>query len=93
MNREFTNDKLRAQILHYLWMQGSWSEFYTNYDRMRRRLSKVVKNNGKNITKQIEELVRWRWVLPRKNWDTISLNPIYKLSIKQYVVQHLDLDL
>jgi hypothetical protein len=37
---------------------------------MIRRLSNVVKNNGKNTMKKIEDLVKWNWVLPRKNWDT-----------------------
>jgi len=85
----FTDDQLRAQILYYLWNQGSWSEIYTNLDKMTRRLSNIVKNNGKNTMKKIEDLVKWNWVLPRKNWDTVSLNPVYKSQIKQYVDNHL----
>jgi len=56
---------------------------------MTRRLSNIVKNNGKNTMKKIEDLVKWNWVLPRKNWDTVSLNPVYKSQIKQYVDNHL----
>lgn len=85
----FTDDQLRAQILHYLWNQGSWSEIYTNLDKMIRRLSNVVKNNGKNTMKKVEELVKWNWILPRKNWETVSLNPVYRSQIKQYIEDHL----
>lgn len=80
---------MRAQILYYLWNQGSWSEIYTNLDKMIRRLGNVVKNNGKNTMKKVEDLVKWKWVLPRKNWDTVSLNPVYKDQIKQYIDIHL----
>ncbi|HEX5457898.1 MAG TPA: hypothetical protein VFX64_05875 [Candidatus Nitrosotalea sp.] len=89
MKTAFTDDQLRAQILYYLWNQGSWSEIYTNLDKMTRRLSNIVKNNGKNTMKKIENLVKWNWVLPRKNWDTISLNPVYKSQIKQYIDEYL----
>ena len=89
MKTTFTDDQLCAQILCYLWNQGSWSEIYTNLDKMTRRLSNIVKNNGKNTMKKIENLVKWNWVLPRKNWDTISLNPVYKSQIKQYIEDHL----
>ena len=56
---------------------------------MVRRLSNVVKNNGKNTMKKVEELSRLNWVLPRKNWETISLNPVYKSQVKQYIETHL----
>lgn len=92
MKAVFTDDQLRAQILYYLWNQGSWSEIYTNLDKMTRRLGNVVKNNGKNTMKKIEDLVKWNWVLPRKNWDTVSLNPVYKSQIKQYMDSHLILN-
>jgi hypothetical protein len=85
----FTDDQLRAQILYYLWNQGSWSEVYTNLDKLIRRLGNVVKNNGKNTMKKVEELVKWNWVLPRKNWETVSLNPVFKLQVQQYIKDHL----
>lgn len=89
MKAVFTDDQLRAQILYYLWNQGSWSEIYTNLDKMKRRLANIVKNNGKNVMKQLEDLVKWNWVLPRKNWETVSLNPIYKMQIKHHIDDHL----
>jgi len=49
----------------------------------------VVKNNGKNTEKQVKALVKMRIILPRKNWDTISLNPYYKNTIKQMIKDNL----
>ena len=46
MKREFSDDQLKAQIITYLWDQGAWGQIYTNYPRMKNRLSKVVNNNG-----------------------------------------------
>lgn len=89
MKATFTDDQLRAQILSYLWNNGSWSEIYTNFDKMKNRLSNVVKNNGKNIMRKVEDLVKWDWVLPRKNWETVSLNPLFKPQIKQYIQDYL----
>jgi len=56
---------------------------------MKNRLSNAIKNNGKNVMKKVEELVKWNWILPRKNWETISLNPYYKPKIKQYIQDNL----
>ena len=92
VKREFTDLELQAQILYSLYVQGKWSEIYTNYDKFKRRLSIVVKNNGKNTDKQVKSLVKLRLVLPRKNWDTITLNPFYKNTIKQMIRDNLDIN-
>ena len=89
MKREFSDDQLKAQIITYLWDQGAWGQIYTNYTRMKNRLSKVVNNNGKNIEKKVKELSKLHWVAVLKHGDTISLNPTYKLIIKTYRDVHL----
>lgn len=87
--KEFTDLELQAQILYSLIVHGKWSEIYTPYDPFRRRLSNVVKNNGKNTDKQVRVLVKQRLVLFRKNTKTIALNPYYKLTIKQIIQENL----
>jgi hypothetical protein len=89
MKRDFTDGELKAQILWSLYQHGKWSEIYTNYDTFKKRLSVMVKNNGKNTERQVKALVKMRMVLPRKNWDTISLNPYYKNTIKQMIKDSL----
>ena len=89
MKRDFTDGELQAQILWSLYQHGKWSEIYTNYDTFKKRLSVIVKNNGKNTERQVKALVKMRMVLPRKNWDTISLNPYYKNTIKQMIKDNL----
>lgn len=92
VKREFTDLELQAQILYSLLMHGKWSEIYTNYDGFKRRISNVVKNNGKNTDKQVKSLVKLRYVFYRKNGDTIALNPYMKLSIKQMIHDNLGID-
>jgi hypothetical protein len=93
MNRDFKDEELQAQIMYYLWNQGAWSEIYTNYDKMKRRLSKIVKNNGENVERQVEKLVKKKYVFWRKNGYTISLNPYAKLIIKKFLHSRGFLDL
>ncbi len=89
MLRDFSDNELMAQNLSYLWDQGSWDEIYTNYTKMKKRLHHTVKNNGKNIEKKVRELSKINWVEIHKNDDTISLNPIYKIMIKNFRDQYL----
>ncbi len=82
MKRAFTDDELQAQILDYLWNQGAWGEIYTNYTKMKKRLHHIVKNNGKNVEKQVKELSKKKQLVEiHKNGDTLSLNPFYKTEI------------
>jgi len=89
MKREFSDAELRAQIITYLWDQGAWGQMYTNYPRMKNRLSKAVNNNGKNVERKVKELSKLYWIKVLKHGDTISLNPTYKLIIKTYRDVHL----
>jgi hypothetical protein len=89
MLRDFSDNELMAQILSCLWDQGSYGEIYTNYTKMKKRLDHIVKNDGKNIEKKAKELPKINWVEIHKNGDTISLNPIYKIMIKNFRDQYL----
>ncbi len=93
MKEEFTDLGIQAQILWYLYGKGAWDEMYTPFDSMIRRLSNIVKNNGKNIKKQTKNLVKKFLVLRKKQGDTISLNLYYKLTIKQFIHEQIGLDL
>jgi len=93
MKKEFTDLELRAQILWYLYGEGAWDEWYTPFDSMIKRLSHIVKNNGKNIKRQTRELEKNFLLSRKKKGDTISLNLNYKLTIKQFINEQLDLDL
>lgn len=89
LKREFSDDELMAQIVSYLWDQGAWGERYKNYTQMKNRLSKVVNNNGKNVERKVKMLSSKNWITIKKNGDTISLNPIYKIMIKNFRDQYL----
>jgi hypothetical protein len=79
--------EIQDTILHYLWQEGAWGQNYTNYEKMRRRLGMVVKNNGKNTDKQLKKLVNDRLVLKLKQGRTYSLNYLYRQTIEQRLIE------
>lgn len=81
-----TDKEIQDSILFYLWQEGAWGENYTNYEKMRRRLGMVVKNNGKNTDKQLKKLVNDRMVLKLKQGRTYSLNHLYRQTIEQRLI-------
>jgi len=78
-----TDTEIQDQILFYLWQEGAWGEDYTNYEKMKRRIGTVVKNNGKNTDKQLKKLVNKRLILKKKQGRTYSLNHLYRNTIEQ----------
>ena len=78
-----TDTEIQDQILFYLWQEGAWGENYTNYEKMKRRIGTVVKNNGKNTDKQLKKLINERLVLKLKQGRTCSLNHLYRNTIEQ----------
>lgn len=81
-----TDKEIQDSILFYLWQEGAWGENYTNYEKMRRRLGMVVKNNGRNTDKQLKKLVNDRMVLKLKQGRTYSLNHLYRQTIEQRLI-------
>jgi transcriptional regulator NrdR family protein len=81
-----TDKEIQDSILFYLWQEGAWGENYTNYEKMKRRLGMVVKNNGKNTDKQLKKLVNDRMVLKLKQGRTYSLNHLYRQTIEQRLI-------
>lgn len=91
VKRDFTDLELQAQILYSLFVHNNWSEIYTPYAPFKRRLSNIVKNNGKNTDKQVKNLIKERLILSRKNGQTIALNPYMKNIIKQRIEDSLNI--
>lgn len=81
-----TDTEIQDTILYYLWQEGAWGEYYTNYEKMRKRVGMVVKNNGKNSDKQLKKLVNDRLVLRLKQGRTYSLNHLYRQTIEHRLI-------
>jgi len=81
-----TDNEIQDSILFYLWQEGAWGECYTNYEKMKRRLGMVIKNNGKNTDKQLKKLVNDRLVLKLKQGRTYSLNHLYRQTIEHRLI-------
>ena len=82
-----TDIEIQDTILYYLWQENAWGEVYTNYEKMRRRIGMVVKNNGKNTDKQLKRLVNERLVLKLKQGRTYSLNHLYRNTIEERLIE------
>ena len=82
-----TPTEIQNTILFYLWQEGAWGEMYTNYEKMKRRIGMVVKNNGKNTDKQLKKLVNDRLVEKKKQGRTYSLNHLYTNTIEERLVE------
>ena len=82
-----TPTEIQNTILFYLWQEGAWGEMYTNYEKMKRRIGMVVKNNGKNTDKQLKKLVSDRLVEKKKQGRTYSLNHLYRNTIEERLVE------
>ncbi len=81
-----TDTEIQDAILFYLWQEGAWGENYTNYEKMRRRVGMVVKNNGRNTDKQLKKLVSERFVEKHKQGRTYSLNHLFRNTIEQRLI-------
>ena len=82
-----TPTEIQNTILFYLWQEGAWGEMYTNYEKMKRRIGMVVKNNGKNTDKQLKKLISDRLVEKKKQGRTYSLNHLYRNTIEERLVE------
>jgi len=78
-----TDTEIQDQILFYLWQEGAWGEDYTNYEKMKRRIGTIVKNNGRNTDKQLKKLINERLILKKKQGRTYSLNHLYRNTIER----------
>jgi len=81
-----TPAEIQNTILFYLWQEGVWGEDYTNYEKMKRGIGMVVKNNGKNTDKQLKTLVSDRLVEKKKQGRTYSLNHLYRNIIEKRLI-------
>ena len=78
-----TDTEIQDQILFYLWQEGAWGEDYTNYEKMKRRIGTIVKNNGRNTDKQLKKFINERLILKKKQGRTYSLNHLYRNTIER----------
>jgi len=85
MRREYTDLELRVLILDWLERHGRWGENYFPLDSLINKLSHVVKKDGKQITRNVKELLGEGYIISHKRGDTISLNPTMSREIIEYV--------
>ena len=85
MRRDYTDLELRVLILDLLERHGCWGERYFPLDSLVNKLSHVVKKDGKQITRNVKELLDEGYIFSHKKGNTISLNPTLSREITEYV--------
>jgi len=85
---EMTNEQIKALILNYLLRRKRWGGNYYNKQKLVRYLGQDVLDDGKEVTRCLDELIRDRWINQRKKRKTISLNPSLTRVIPEYIDRH-----
>ena len=91
MRRDYTDLELRVLILDWLERHGCWGERYFPLDTLVNRLSHVVRKDGKQITRNIKDLLSEGYLLSHKRGNTLSLNPTRSREITEYVKENMKL--
>ena len=89
MRRDYSDEELRAIILNFIMRKGRWGEHYFPIDTMTKWLGQVVRNNGKNVRKKVDELAKEGYLILWKRNTTASLNPRMKREILEYIEKNL----
>lgn len=84
-----TNDQIKALILNYLLRRKRWGGKYYPKQKLVRYLGQDVLNDGKDVTRRLDELIKDRWVFHGKKRKTISLNPSLTREIPDFIDQHI----
>ncbi|MFQ5800490.1 MAG: hypothetical protein ACE5HH_02065 [Candidatus Hydrothermarchaeales archaeon] len=79
--KDLTPSQIEAMIIYRLARRGAWGEAYMPKDTLIRRLARKIKNNGKNVRRVVNSLIREGFLLSHKGGRTISLNPSKKNEI------------
>jgi hypothetical protein len=85
MKREYADYELRALILDWLVRRGRWGAHYYPLDTLVNRLSHAVKNNGRRVRRNVNDLLEEGYILAHKKGETISLNPTRSRDIAEYI--------
>lgn len=83
--RDMSVKEIKEEVLYRLFRRGSWGHSYSSRQKIEKWISSQVKNNGKNVSKVIDELIQDLIILPYKKGETISLNPRRKKEIMDII--------
>jgi len=86
---DLTDDQIKALILNFLLRRRLWGGKYYTAQKMVRYIGQDVLGDDKKVRRCLNELVKDRWINPRKKGNTISLNPSYTKEIPEFIDKHL----
>ena len=86
---EMTDDQVKALILNFLLRRKCWGGKYFNKQKLIRYIGQDVLNDGKEVTRRLDKLIKDRWVFQGKKRKTVSLNPSLTREIPDFIDQHI----
>jgi len=81
--------EIKAQILNILERRGCWGSCQIPKDTIINWLGKKVLDNGKSVSKVIDDLWQDRLIWYHNKQETISLNPHRKQEIYDYIDKYI----
>jgi len=88
--KKMTDAQIKALILNYLTRRRRWGNRYNNRQKIVRYLGHDVLDNGKEVSRCLNELANIRWLNIKKKGETVSLNTRQKKEIWNHIENHLD---
>lgn len=73
--RRLNPAEITWEVLWRLKRRGCWGARYTPRDAIVSWLTRIIKDNGANVNKVIDELIKKGYLIKQKKGKTISLNP------------------
>ena len=83
--RELSKQEIKEEVINRLFRRGSWGSRYSNRQAIEKWVGSQVKDDGKQVGKALDELVKDFLVLEHKKGKTISLNTRRKKDIMKII--------
>ncbi len=87
----FTDDEIRARILHKLYRRGNWGASHTSIENLSKgfNMRDLGKKGAKRVDDVADELIKWNWLLtkPTGYGKEVSLNHEETQEITAYINQ------
>ena len=90
MLNDYSDEEIKADIMHKLMRKGCWGAKYLPLESLVRWLSKKIGKDGRRVRRLIKELVKEGYLLAYKGGKAISLNPLLSSGIIEYIERMIE---
>jgi hypothetical protein len=87
----FTDDEVKARILHKLYRLGKWGASHTSFDNLKKgfNMRDLGKKGASRVDDLAQELIKSNWLRPKPTGygTEVSLNPQFSSEIVSFMKQ------